>query len=77
MLGVQKRRHGFGLGFSFFFFFKPALRVGGPLWGKGCEAINWKPGFSWKRPFWPFTMAYRSPPAMELRRETTGDHGAE
>ena len=58
---------------------KPALRVGGPLWGKRMRSHKLEARILQKSPVWPFAMAY---PGLDLscllrglQREMSSDQG--
>ena len=77
MLHVQKRRRGFCLRKKKKK--KPALRVGGPLWGKRMRSHKLEARILQKSPVWPFAMAY---PGLDLscllrglQREMSSDQG--
>lgn len=64
LLHVQKRRRGFCLRKKK----KPALRVGGPLWGKRMRSHKLEARILQKSPVWPFAMAYPGPDLSCLLR---------
>lgn len=58
---------------------KPALRVGGPLWGKRMRSHKLEARILQKSPVWPFAMAYPGPDLScllrGLKREMSSDQG--
>lgn len=58
---------------------KPALRVGGPLWGKRMRSHKLEARILQKSPVWPFAMAYPRPDLScllrGLQREMSSDLG--